>query len=542
MSPVPNPRVLFNEVPQGYPEPGKTVVYDESENIDLDTVSIPDGGFLVKTLYLSVDPYMRGHIRKPEVKSYSPPFVIGQPLNGHGVGVVLKSKYPELKEGAHVYGIFSHQVYSVYKDKSGLIVLDNKENLPWSYYVGVCGMPGKTAYHAWHEYSQAKKGETVFVTAGAGPVGSFVIQLAKLDGCKVIASAGSDEKVEFMKSIGADVAFNYKTTNTLEVLEKEGGIDIYWDNVGGETLDAVLIPPILRPSGSPYCTLPMPRAPAKICSSQEMRTPPYLSVALLLYAEAPSPYEGGPLTFSTSCSSVLLTTKMRALAVHIPPKCGPLTTQRWPFIVSRNDQHPFIVVPHTLLVVGGVLNAITTSAPAIKTNFSFACRREQHPPFSTYVTAASSIPPTLTSIRSLLSSTTSSISHHHCPPNPNQEYLSVFGVSSRAACPLPSSFFSTTPSPLSTPSLPPAQRHPTARHCLSPLPPLSTTCARRCHRHAHHSQRRARTHLLHPSSSATNTNGASMNTSAPESPTTSTAMLSSSSPMPTTAFPIQSLA
>ncbi|KAJ3544722.1 hypothetical protein NMY22_g2672 [Coprinellus aureogranulatus] len=240
MSPIPNPRVLFNEVPQGYPEPGKTVVYDESENIDLDTVSIPDGGFLVKTLYLSVDPYMRGRMRKPEVKSYSPPFVIGQPLNGHGVGVVLKSKNPEFKEGAHVYGIFAHQAYTVYPHKAGLIVLDNKENLPWSYYVGVCGMPGKTAYHAWHEYSQAKKGETVFVTAGAGPVGSFVIQLAKLDGCKVIASAGSDEKVEFMKSIGADVAFNYKKTNTLEVLEKEGGIDIYWDNVGGETLDAAL--------------------------------------------------------------------------------------------------------------------------------------------------------------------------------------------------------------------------------------------------------------------------------------------------------------
>ncbi|KAJ3548111.1 hypothetical protein NMY22_g1396 [Coprinellus aureogranulatus] len=127
-------------------------------------------------------------------------------------------------------GLAAHQAYTVYPHKAGLIVLDNKENLPWSYYVGVCGMPGKTAYHAWHEYSQAKK----------VPVGSFVIQLAKLDGCKVIASAGSDEKVDFMKSIGADVAFNYKTTSPLEFLEKEGGIDIYWDNVGGETLDAAL--------------------------------------------------------------------------------------------------------------------------------------------------------------------------------------------------------------------------------------------------------------------------------------------------------------
>lgn len=126
-------------------------------------------------------------------------------------------------------------------------LLENKEGLPWSAYVGVAGMPGmytfsqscgegsaqiaylnlgRTAYHAWKEYSSAKKGETAFVTAGAGPVGSAVIQIAKAEGLKVIASAGSEEKVEFLKSIGADVAFNYKTTKTAEVLEKEGPIDM----------------------------------------------------------------------------------------------------------------------------------------------------------------------------------------------------------------------------------------------------------------------------------------------------------------------------
>ena len=100
--------------------------------------------------------------------------------------------------------------------------------------------PGQTAFYAWSEFSATKAGETVFVSAGAGPVGSFVIQIAKAQGLKVIASAGSEEKVNFIKSIGADVAFNYKTTNTLEVLQKEGPIDVYWDNVGGETLDAAL--------------------------------------------------------------------------------------------------------------------------------------------------------------------------------------------------------------------------------------------------------------------------------------------------------------
>jgi len=101
-------------------------------------------------------------------------------------------------------------------------------------------MQGQTAYYGWREFSKAKKGETVFVTTGGGPVGSMVIQLAKDEGLRVIASAGSDEKVESMKSIGADVAFNYKTTDTAEVLTKEGPIDVYWDNVGGEILEAAL--------------------------------------------------------------------------------------------------------------------------------------------------------------------------------------------------------------------------------------------------------------------------------------------------------------
>ena len=88
-------------------------------------------------------------------------------------------------------------------------------------------LPGRTAYHGWKEYSEAKKGEIAFVTAGAGPVGSAVIQIAKAEGLKVIASAGSEEKVEFLKSIGADIAFNYKTTNTDKVLREHGPLDMY---------------------------------------------------------------------------------------------------------------------------------------------------------------------------------------------------------------------------------------------------------------------------------------------------------------------------
>ncbi|KAF9554607.1 NAD(P)-binding protein [Agrocybe pediades] len=241
MAPVTNGRVLFNEVPKGYPEPGKTTVYDATQTIDPETVPL-DGGILIKTLDFSIDPYMRGRMRDASAKSYAPAFEIGKPLYSFGVGVVIRSENASAKAGDHVYGILDHANYNIKKDLSstGLEILDNANNLPWSAYLGVLGMPGKTSYYAWKEYSKAKKGETVFVSTGAGPVGSLVIQLAKRDGLKVIGSAGSEEKVQFMKEIGADVAFNYKTTSTKEVLAREGPIDIYWDNVGGETLDAAL--------------------------------------------------------------------------------------------------------------------------------------------------------------------------------------------------------------------------------------------------------------------------------------------------------------
>ncbi|KAG6810945.1 hypothetical protein H0H92_009686 [Tricholoma furcatifolium] len=241
MAPIRNARTIFNSVPTDFPIPGETTLYDDSKTIDVENVPL-NGGFLLKTLVLSIDPYMRGRMRSPEKKSYSPPFALGEPLGSHGVGVVVRSEHAGVSVGDHIYGVIEHQEYSVVKNltAAGLEIIKNEHGLPWSVYVGAAGMPGKTAYYAWKEYSHAKKGEVAFVTTGGGPVGSLVIQLAKLDGLKVIASAGSDEKVAFMKSIGADVAFNYKTTKTAEVLEREGPIDVYWDNVGGETLEAAL--------------------------------------------------------------------------------------------------------------------------------------------------------------------------------------------------------------------------------------------------------------------------------------------------------------
>lgn len=179
-------------------------------------------------------------MRDATTASYSDAFKVGAPLSNFAVGRVVRSEAESFKVGDHVTSFLNFEEYTVVPGAalSWVKKLDNKDNLPWSVYVGAAGMPGRTAYSAYHEFSNAKKGETIFVSTGAGAVGALVIQLAKRDGLKVIGSAGSDEKVAFMKEIGADVAFNYKTTSTDEVLDKEGPIDIYWDNVGGATLDS----------------------------------------------------------------------------------------------------------------------------------------------------------------------------------------------------------------------------------------------------------------------------------------------------------------
>ncbi|KAI0056021.1 alcohol dehydrogenase [Artomyces pyxidatus] len=266
MSPTRNARHIFNEIPKaGLIEPGKHTVYDASQTIDLDNVPL-NGGFLVKTLALSLDPYMRGRMRDPSVKSYSPAYPLGQPITGYGIGKIVRSEHDTFKTGDYIYGVgMPHEEYWVRADTTLLSVVKNELNLPWSTYLGVLGMPGMTAYVGWKEYSNAKPGETVFVTTAAGAVGSLVVQLAKLQGLKVIASSGSNDKVAFTRELGADVAFNYKTESTKEVLEREGPIDIYWDNVGGEVLDLALeysnvharfiecgMASAYNPSGEPY--------------------------------------------------------------------------------------------------------------------------------------------------------------------------------------------------------------------------------------------------------------------------------------------------
>ena len=199
---------------------------------------LQDGQILIRNLYLSVDPYMRGHMN--ESKSYAPSFELGKVLGGGAVGEVIESRAPEFKPGDVVTSNFGWREYFIAAPKELHSV--NREIQPLSVYLGALGMTGMTAWVGLN-LVDVKAGDTIFISGAAGAVGSVAGQLAKLRGCHVIGSAGSPEKVKFLLEVcGFDRAFNYKTGPVLEQLNQAApdGIDVYFDNVGGETLEAAL--------------------------------------------------------------------------------------------------------------------------------------------------------------------------------------------------------------------------------------------------------------------------------------------------------------
>lgn len=205
------------------------------------TVSQPkEGEVLLKPLYISVDPYMRG--RMNEGKSYIPPFELDQPIGGGIVAEVVESNFSDLKAGDHVLGNLPWATHIV-AEGSKLQKVDASLG-PLSYYLGIMGMPGITAYFGLLDIGEPKEGETVVVSGAAGAVGTVVGQIAKIKGCRVVGLAGSDEKVKMLKEeFGYDEVINYKTAGNLYKAIKEScpdGIDVYFDNVGGDITDAVI--------------------------------------------------------------------------------------------------------------------------------------------------------------------------------------------------------------------------------------------------------------------------------------------------------------
>ena len=197
-----------------------------------------DGQVLVRNRYMSVDPYMRGRMNSG--KSYVPPFEIGKPLEGGAVGEVIESRAEGFKPGDAVTSSFGWREYFIASPKELHPV--SREIQPLSVYLGALGMTGMTAWAGLH-LMEIRAGETIFISGAAGAVGSVAGQLAKLRGCRVIGSAGSMDKVMFLREeCGFDVAFDYKVGPVLEQLNVEApdGIDVYFDIVGGEALAAAL--------------------------------------------------------------------------------------------------------------------------------------------------------------------------------------------------------------------------------------------------------------------------------------------------------------
>lgn len=241
MAAAENKRIIFRGYVTGYPKAEDMVLTNSTVEL-----KVPEGSpaVLVKNLYLSCDPYMRGKMSEPLVKSYTDAFTPGSVIFGYGVAKVVDSGHPDFQSGDLVWGITGWEEYSLIPIPKGLIKIKYTD-VPLSYYTGILGMPGLTAYVGFHEICSPKKGETVYVSAASGAVGQLVGQFAKLMGCYVVGSAGSKEKVDLLKNkFGFDDAFNYKEERDLTAALKRcfpNGIDIYFENVGGKMLDAVLL-------------------------------------------------------------------------------------------------------------------------------------------------------------------------------------------------------------------------------------------------------------------------------------------------------------
>ncbi len=210
------------------------------ENFELIETDVPTPGsheVLVRTTYLSVDPYLRGRMRDTE--SYADPWSVGDVMRAGVVGEVVQSEHPDFEVGETVTGRLLWSEYAV-ADGSDLRTVDPDRG-PVSTALGVLGMPGVTAYFGTTDVAEPTPGDTVVVSAAAGAVGSVVGQIASLAGCRVVGIAGADEKIEWLESIGFDAGINYKTEDVPTRLDEAcpDGVDVYFDNVGGPITDAV---------------------------------------------------------------------------------------------------------------------------------------------------------------------------------------------------------------------------------------------------------------------------------------------------------------
>lgn len=241
---VQNKAFMYKAVPEGWPKPGQDLAIESTE---FDDTAPPKNGFISKNIYAAFDPSQRGRMRDPSVKSYSPAMQVGKPvLSVSIIGKVLKTDTDKFNEGDYVYlRSWPTESYSAVTEEQAKSIglIKPKTGVPLTAYIGPLGMTGLTAYGSLHEIGQPKKGETIWISGAAGSVGQTVGQIAVREGLTVIGSVGDDSKLDFItKELGFTSGFNYKKENVKDALQRlaPNGIDIYFDNVGGEQLDAAL--------------------------------------------------------------------------------------------------------------------------------------------------------------------------------------------------------------------------------------------------------------------------------------------------------------
>jgi len=233
MAAMKNKQILLISRPAGSP------IMANFRIVDADVPQPGDGEILIRTLYLSVDPYMRG--RMSDRKSYVPPFALNEVITGGAIGEVLESRSKAFEPGDIVTGMLGWQLYSVAKETE-LRKID-PTSAPVTTALGVLGMPGLTAYFGLLDIGQPKDGETIVVSGAAGAVGTIVCQIGKIKGCRVVGVAGNDEKNQYLEhQLWVDETINYKTADVKQALREAcpEGVDVYFDNVGGAVSDAVM--------------------------------------------------------------------------------------------------------------------------------------------------------------------------------------------------------------------------------------------------------------------------------------------------------------
>ncbi|MGM0900353.1 MAG: NADP-dependent oxidoreductase [Bacillota bacterium] len=229
-----NRKIILASRPKGMPDESNFTVIKER------IPEIKEGDVLIRTIYLSVDPYMRG--RMSNAISYAKPYELEEPILGGVVGRVVDSKNSRFQVGEYIEGRLDWADYNVSDGK--MLRKVNPELAPVSTALHVLGMPGLTAYFGLLYIGEPKEGETVVVSGASGAVGMIVGQIAKLKGCRVVGIAGTDEKCSYItEELGFDAAVNYKNTENLETALKSAcpdGVDVYFDNVGGVVSDSIL--------------------------------------------------------------------------------------------------------------------------------------------------------------------------------------------------------------------------------------------------------------------------------------------------------------